>query len=138
MPAMDVMTQGRMAMIADPSGAVFGVWEPRDHQGAEVFNEPGSLTWNELQTRDLAAAMPFYAEVFGWRWEEMPDSGGYQVAHLDAKERSRHLQRRGDDHARGRAARGAELLGGVLRGGELRGRPPPWPSASTVRCSCPR
>jgi predicted enzyme related to lactoylglutathione lyase len=86
MPAMDVMTQGRMAMIADPSGAVFGIWEPRDHEGAEVFNVPGALTWNELQTRDLAAAMPFYSEVFGWRWEEMPDSGGYQVAHLDAKE----------------------------------------------------
>lgn len=85
MPAMDVMTEGSMAMIADPGGAVFGIWEPRDHKGAEVFNVPGALTWNELQTRDLAAAMPFYSELFGWRWEEMPDSGGYQVAHLDTK-----------------------------------------------------
>jgi predicted enzyme related to lactoylglutathione lyase len=86
MPAMDVMTQGRMAMIADPGGAVLGVWEPRDHQGAEVFNVPGALTWNELQTRDLASAMPFYESVFGWRWEEVPDSGGYQVINLDTKE----------------------------------------------------
>ncbi len=53
MPAMDVMTQGRMAMVADPSGAVVGLWQPRDHQGADIFNAPGTLTWNELQTRDL-------------------------------------------------------------------------------------
>jgi hypothetical protein len=86
MPGMDVMTEGRMAMVADPSGAVVGLWQPRDMDGADVFNVPGSLTWNELQTRDLAAAMAFYASVFGWRWEEMPDSGGYQVAHLDSKD----------------------------------------------------
>jgi len=86
MPAMDVMTQGRMAMAADPSGAVVGLWQPGDHQGAELFNAPGSLTWNELQTRDLAAATPFYAEVFGWRWEDMGDGSGYLVAHLDTKE----------------------------------------------------
>ena len=85
MPAMDVMTQGRMAMVADPSGAVVGLWQPRDHDGADLFNAPGSLTWNELQTRDLAAATAFYAAVFGWRWEEVPDGDGYQVAHLDTK-----------------------------------------------------
>ncbi len=60
-PAMDIMSQGRMAMIADPSGAVVGLWQPMDHQGAELFNAPGSLTWNELQTRDLESAMAFYA-----------------------------------------------------------------------------
>ncbi|MDP4015206.1 MAG: VOC family protein [Candidatus Nanopelagicales bacterium] len=83
MPAMDVMTAGRMAMLADPSGAVIGVWQPRAHEGAELFNEPGSLTWNELQSWDLEAARPFYSKVFGWRWEDGGD--GYQVAHLDAK-----------------------------------------------------
>lgn len=85
MPAMDVMTQGRMAMVADPTGAVIGVWQPVDHQGAEVFNEPGALMWNELQTRDLDAATPFYAEVFGWRWEAPPEWEGYRIAHLDTK-----------------------------------------------------
>lgn len=86
MPAFDVMTEGRMAMIADPSGAVFGIWQPMDHRGAELFHEPGSLTWNELQTRDLSAAMAFYEELFGWRWEEIPDSGGYMMANLGAAE----------------------------------------------------
>ncbi len=93
MPVMDVMTEGRMAMIADPSGAVVGLWQPWDHPGAELFNAPGALTWNELQTRDLESATEFYAEVFGWRWESGPGDGsdagppsGYLVAHLDSKE----------------------------------------------------
>jgi uncharacterized protein len=86
MPAMDVMTQGRMAMVADPSGAVLGLWQPQDHQGADVFNEPGTVTWNELQTRDIAACLPFYEELFGWRWEHTVAGGtDYSVAHLDAK-----------------------------------------------------
>lgn len=86
MPAMDVMTEGRMAQVADPTGAVIGLWQPRDHGGAEVFNVPGTLTWNELQTRDLAGATAFYATVFGWRWAEMGAGSGYLVGHLDAKD----------------------------------------------------
>jgi hypothetical protein len=86
MPTIDVMTSGRMAMVADPSGAVLGLWQPRDHQGADVFNEPGSVVWNELQTRDIAACLPFYEELFGWRWDHTTAGGGdYSLAHLDAK-----------------------------------------------------
>lgn len=85
-PAFDVMTSGRMAMVADPSGAVLGLWQPREHQGADVFNAPGTFSWAELQTRDIAAALPYYEEVFGWRWETMEAGGSpYLVAHLDAK-----------------------------------------------------
>jgi hypothetical protein len=79
-PVMEIMSQGRMAMLADPSGAVVGVWQPQEHQGAELFNAPGSLTWNELQTRDLGSAMAFYSQVFGWTWSEGPDGSGYQMA----------------------------------------------------------
>lgn len=84
MPTMDVMTEGRLAMVADPSGAVLGLWQPLDHQGAEVLDRSGSVVWNELQTRDLDAALPFYGTVFGWHWEDY-DGSGYQVATLDAK-----------------------------------------------------
>ena len=85
-PAFDVMTSGRMAMVADPSGAVLGLWQPRDHQGADVFDVPGAFSWAELQTRDIAAALPYYEEVFGWRWESSPVGGSeYLLAHLDAK-----------------------------------------------------
>ena len=84
MPAMDVMDQGRLAMCTDPSGAPVGLWQPAAHQGADLFNAPGSLTWNELQTRDLDAALQFYEEVFGWEWADGPDSG-YKVANLNTK-----------------------------------------------------
>jgi uncharacterized protein len=63
---MDVLDVGRMAVFADPTGAVIAVWQPRGHHGADLANEPGTLCWNELQTRDTAAAKSFYAEVFGW------------------------------------------------------------------------
>jgi predicted enzyme related to lactoylglutathione lyase len=85
MPVMDVMTSGRMTMVASPDGAVIGVWQPWDHQGAEVFDAPGSLTWNELQSRDLDAAMPFLTDVFGWRWEQQPGDMEYYVCHVDGK-----------------------------------------------------
>src|SRR3954470_3527687 len=45
MPPFDVLDAGRMAIFADPAGAVFGVWQPGQHTGAELFNEPVSLTW---------------------------------------------------------------------------------------------
>ncbi|MEY9875583.1 putative enzyme related to lactoylglutathione lyase [Streptacidiphilus sp. MAP12-33] len=64
-PVMDVGTIGRMLVAADPTGAVFGVWQPVDFWGAQVVNEPGALTWNELHTPDLAAAGAFYQKAVG-------------------------------------------------------------------------
>jgi predicted enzyme related to lactoylglutathione lyase len=63
---MQVMTAGSMAILKDPTGAYFGVWQNGDHTGAELFNAPGALTWNELGTRDTEAAKRFYGAVFGW------------------------------------------------------------------------
>ncbi|CAB4885341.1 MAG: VOC family protein [Actinobacteria bacterium] len=84
MEPMDVTPEGRMATIADPSGAVLGLWQPDHHQGVDVLDRPGALAWNELQTRDLARATRFYAAVFGWTWSEASDD--YFVASLEAKE----------------------------------------------------
>ena len=72
---MDVSDIGRMALFADPIGAVIGVWQPKTFKGAELANEPGSFTWNELNTRDLPAAKAFYTQVFGWKAHDM-DVGG--------------------------------------------------------------
>lgn len=66
MPPMDVMEEGRMAIVADPSGAAFGMWQPRNMKGAELVNEAGTLVWNELQARDTSVA-GFYEQVFGWK-----------------------------------------------------------------------
>lgn len=67
---MDVFDAGRMAVFADPTGAVLSVWQPGNHKGAELANEPGAFSWNELNTRDPAAAKAFYTAVFGWEPEE--------------------------------------------------------------------
>ncbi len=66
---LDVLEAGRMAVLADPAGAAFAVWEPAAHKGAAVVNEPGALSWNELATRDPDGAKRFYGEVFGWAGE---------------------------------------------------------------------
>lgn len=69
---MDVLTAGRMAVIADPQGAVFSVWQPVEHIGCEIVNEAGALAWNELATPDPDAAKAFYGAVFGWTAETSP------------------------------------------------------------------
>lgn len=56
---MDVADQGRMAYFADPTGALFGVWQGRAHLGAEVTGEPGATAWHEVYTRDVGAARGF-------------------------------------------------------------------------------
>ena len=65
-PPVDVLTVGRMAMAIDPVGAVFALWQARDHIGAGITNEPGTLCWNELTCRDVDTARAFYSAVFGW------------------------------------------------------------------------
>ena len=67
----DVLNAGRMAIFQDPGGAVFGVWQPGQHRGAELMNQPGTISWPELSTRDPEGAKRFYPRVFGW---EIKDS----------------------------------------------------------------
>jgi predicted enzyme related to lactoylglutathione lyase len=69
-PAFDVMDAGRMAVIQDPQGAFFMVWEPRQNIGAGIVNGPGALSWNELATPDVDAAAKFYGDLFGWTSQE--------------------------------------------------------------------
>jgi predicted enzyme related to lactoylglutathione lyase len=73
MEPFDVMDAGRMAVVADPEGAAFCVWEAKQHKGAGIVNEHGALNFNGLNTRDVEAAKSFYGSVFGW---ETLDLGG--------------------------------------------------------------
>jgi predicted enzyme related to lactoylglutathione lyase len=73
MEPFDVMDAGRMAIFADPEGAAFCVWQAKQHKGARIVNEHGSLNFNTLNTRDVARAKSFYGSVFGW---ETLDLGG--------------------------------------------------------------
>jgi uncharacterized protein len=61
-----------MAVLTDPEGAAFCVWEPRDHKGATIVNEHGALNFNGLATRDPEGAQAFYGAVFGWRTLALP------------------------------------------------------------------
>jgi len=67
-PPFDVMESGRMTVVQDPGGAFINFWEARADIGAEVVNEHGSLTWNELATRDPEAAERFYRDLLGWEF----------------------------------------------------------------------
>lgn len=85
MPAMDVMTLGRMLVAADPTGAVFGIWQPMDFSGAGVVNEPGSLVWNELNTSDRDAASAFYAEALGIETAPMEGAKNYWALSVNGR-----------------------------------------------------
>lgn len=94
---MDVMGFGRMAVFADPDGVAFAVWQPGDHAGAGLVNEPGALAWNELNTRDPGAAKAFYSDVFGWSFEDtqVEGVGGYTNVKLGDKPVGGMLDMRG-------------------------------------------
>ena len=82
-PAFDIPEAGRMAVIADPQGAIFLLWKPAPFEGAPVVNAVGAWAWNDVQTPDPASAAEFYRALFGWEIAEVPESGGvyWSIAH---------------------------------------------------------
>ena len=106
MSPFDVMDVGRIAVVQDPSGATFSLWEPREHPGAALVNEPNTLCWNELQTRDTAAAEKFYPALFDWTSETHAGAAGEEYTEFK---------------------NGGRLAGGMLRIQEAWGpMPPSW------------
>jgi len=83
MPPMDVMSEGRMLMAMDPMGAAFGVWQPKDHIGAQLVNVHNTLFWNELQTNDVEVAKAFYGSVFDWT--NQADENGYVMFSIEGR-----------------------------------------------------
>ena len=79
MDVIDVMDAGRMAYLVDPTGAVIGIWQAHGDGGAQLVDEPDTLGFVELNTRDPESAQAFYASVFGWEPEPVPSSGGNYV-----------------------------------------------------------
>lgn len=62
----DVAEHGRMAVIADPTGAVFSVWQPKSHPGVGIAGIDGTVCWADLSTADVDKAKQFYSTLFGW------------------------------------------------------------------------
>jgi predicted enzyme related to lactoylglutathione lyase len=71
---MQVMDAGTMAVFQDPQGAFISIWQPGNHKGAQLANEPGAFCWDELNARDVGKAKAFYTQVFGWG-EETHEGG---------------------------------------------------------------
>jgi predicted enzyme related to lactoylglutathione lyase len=86
MPSMDIMDAGRMAFVADPTGAPIALWQAYTNIGATLVNEPGAVSWNELQTDDLQAAANFYSAVLGITTETMPGDTPYLTFKVDGRD----------------------------------------------------
>jgi len=84
MPAMAVGRLGSLAIVADPVGATFGLWQAGEFGGFGRLDEPGSVAWTELRTTGYPAAATFYTALLGWRLSAMSDSDEfrYSTAHL--------------------------------------------------------
>lgn len=88
MPPMDIMDAGRMSMVQDLTGAVLGLWQANRHLGANLWNQPGAISWNELLTHDTARAEIFFGGLFGWTAKTNKDlmEGKYHVFKSDGQQ----------------------------------------------------
>jgi uncharacterized protein len=78
--AMEVKDKGWMGVLTDPTGAVFGLWQPAGHGGFEVVREAGAPVYFQLTTRDYGKALDFYREVFGWQTETVSDTDEFRYS----------------------------------------------------------
>lgn len=87
--AMDVPAKGRMAVVADPTGGMIGLWQPGEHLGFEATGVAGAPVWHQVTTRDFAGTLDFYRTVFGWQTQVEADSDEfrYSTALFDGQQR---------------------------------------------------
>ncbi len=86
MPPVELPSMGKMAAVADPANAIVGLWQPKDHIGAELVNEPGSLIWNELITDNVAKVSDYFESLFGWATNEIETpTGPYTLVEVDGE-----------------------------------------------------
>jgi predicted enzyme related to lactoylglutathione lyase len=75
----DVMDAGRMAVIKDPTGAIFSIWQAKSHPGVTRINEVGALCWTELYTNDMSKAVAFYEGLFDWTGKPLDGPTPYTI-----------------------------------------------------------
>jgi uncharacterized protein len=76
----EVPEKGWMALLTDPAGAMFGLWQPTGHHGFGLVDEAGAPAWFQLTTTDFAATTAFYATVFGWKLQVEADSDEFRYS----------------------------------------------------------
>lgn len=99
MPRLDIFTSGSMGVVIDPTGAPVSFWQAGDHIGCERVNEPNTLVWNELTTRDPERAEAFYSEVVGHRFTALDQNepDGYRTISVGDRVVAGLLPMQGDD-----------------------------------------
>jgi predicted enzyme related to lactoylglutathione lyase len=93
MESFDVFDSGRMSVIADPTGGIVSLWQAKSHIGAEIMNEPGSLTWSELFTDDVKKASDFFAKVLGVKILRQEQPFPYTMMQVDGKDVGGFMQK---------------------------------------------
>lgn len=81
-PVMQVGDLGSMAVLGDPAGATFGLWQAGTHTGFRRYNEPNSVIWDELQSKNYAVSRSFYADVFDWTYEQISDTDSFRYSQI--------------------------------------------------------
>ena len=82
MEPVEVGPAGHLAILADPTGAPFGIWQAGEHRGAGLVNEAGAWVGTDFRTRDPGAATAFYGALFGWEVDEVDADAGYANVRL--------------------------------------------------------
>ena len=93
--AFDVFDIGSMAVLQEPTGATFAIWQPRLHTGSHFKDgRPGTVCWNELASRDAKLSGDFYRDLLGWQpvLRDMGEIGHYTVFTADGEEVAGMLQ----------------------------------------------
>jgi predicted enzyme related to lactoylglutathione lyase len=80
-----VGSMGRMAILSDPTGARFGLWQPIDFAGFGQVGEAGTPVWHELNTLDYPAAAAFYETAFGWTPIVLSDTDEFRYSTVGAE-----------------------------------------------------
>jgi uncharacterized protein len=78
----DVFDAGRMAVLQDPTGAVFSVWQAKRNTGTQITGADGTLCWADLNTRDQEGAAKFYSQLFGWTIVKGDEDPGHNYFHI--------------------------------------------------------
>jgi predicted enzyme related to lactoylglutathione lyase len=83
LPPLEIPDVSRIAIVADPQTAMFGVisWLGADQERAAATGGPGRGSWHELLAADADTAFAFYADLLGWQKAEtgVDRDGTYQL-----------------------------------------------------------
>ena len=78
----DVFDAGRMAVLQDPTGAAFCVWQAGKNTGTGITSSHGTLCWADLNTGDPARAAQFYSDLFGWQIMKEDEDPAHNYWHI--------------------------------------------------------